>query len=156
MSVSLSALPCNRLHATLYRLATERKPQEPHITLIRRHAVHSFLRYNVYQWALNRLSSTVFWLTCQRVQTGPRPLITECEFWNGMTKWRRRIHDILLEWLVPLLRILEVPSSNVISDTGYPDKRYLWVFSVPPGNSCDTILTRRQSLPSTQFLLTIH
>jgi hypothetical protein len=31
-----------------------------------------------------------------------------------------------------LLRILEVPGSNLCQETGYPDRGFPWFFSVPP------------------------
>jgi hypothetical protein len=47
----------------------------------------------------------------------------------------RRLLNFVVEWLALLLRIREVPASNLGSETGYPDYGFSLFSSVPQGNS---------------------
>jgi hypothetical protein len=40
--------------------------------------------------------------------------------------------NVEVEWLTLLLRIHEVPRSNLDLETGYPQLWYFWFSSVPP------------------------
>jgi hypothetical protein len=48
--------------------------------------------------------------------------------------------NVIVKWLTLLLRIQEVPGSNLSPDTGYHDWGFLWFSSVTPGECCDIVL----------------
>jgi hypothetical protein len=48
--------------------------------------------------------------------------------------------NVVVEWLVLLLCIREVPGSNLGPETGYPDWDFSWFFSVPPEKFRDSTL----------------
>jgi hypothetical protein len=48
--------------------------------------------------------------------------------------------NVVVEWLTFLLRILDVPDLNFGLGTRYPDDRFLWGFSVRPGEFWDSNL----------------
>jgi hypothetical protein len=45
----------------------------------------------------------------------------------------QNLSNVVVEWLAPLLRIQEVPGSNLCPETGCPDWGFSWISSVPPG-----------------------
>jgi hypothetical protein len=59
--------------------------------------------------------------------------------------------NVVVEWVTPLLRIREVPGSNIAPETGYSDWGFSWVSSVPPGECRIDILKRPRPLPSKFF-----
>jgi hypothetical protein len=48
--------------------------------------------------------------------------------------------NVVVEWLALLLRIREVPRSNLGPETGYPNWGFSWFSSVPPGECRDRSL----------------
>jgi hypothetical protein len=50
------------------------------------------------------------------------------------------IPDVMVEWLALLLRIREVPGSNLGPETDYPDWGFSWFSSVFPGKCRDSTL----------------
>jgi hypothetical protein len=63
--------------------------------------------------------------------------------------------NVLVEWLTLLLQIREVPRSNLCPDMSYPDWRFSWVSSVPPGKCRDSKLGHDRFLPH-PFQFIIH
>jgi hypothetical protein len=46
----------------------------------------------------------------------------------------------MVEWLIFLLRIREVPGLNLCQNTGYLDRELSWLSSVTPGKRWDIVL----------------
>jgi hypothetical protein len=46
----------------------------------------------------------------------------------------------MVEWLAFLLRIREMPASNLGLDSGYPDEDFSWFYSDSPGECQDGTL----------------
>jgi hypothetical protein len=49
-----------------------------------------------------------------------------------------RTLNVVVEWLGLLIRVLEVPGSNLGPDTGYLERGSSWFSLVPPGESLDS------------------
>jgi hypothetical protein len=61
------------------------------------------------------------------------------------------IRNVAVEWLTLFLRISEVPGSNLDPETGYPDLRFSWFSSVPPGE-CRHITLKQTTAASFRIL----
>jgi hypothetical protein len=105
-----------------------------------------------------RLSVTMWNLLCFNLLTVEKPFLYELGqllifrqvlFWKSFAN--RKIPNVIVEWLMLLLRIWEVQDSNISQETGYPVWGFHWFFSVPPGKFRDSTLIRPQPLPS-QFI----
>jgi hypothetical protein len=58
--------------------------------------------------------------------------------------------NVAAKWLTLLIRILEVPSSNLCPETGYPDVGFSWFSSISP-SKWGSILIRPLPLSSIYF-----
>jgi hypothetical protein len=67
--------------------------------------------------------------------------------------------DVMVDWLTLLLRIREVPGSNVGLETGCPARGFSWFFSVSP-NKCRDITLNYATTASfhilSNYLFTYH
>jgi hypothetical protein len=53
---------------------------------------------------------------------------------------RAILPNVVVEWLTLILRIREGPGSILGPATGYPNSRFSWFSSVPPGELLDSTL----------------
>jgi hypothetical protein len=61
-----------------------------------------------------------------------------------------RVPNVVVEWVTPLLRIRNIPGSNLGPETGYLDCGISWFLSVPPGKhrECTSKLGYDRFLPN--------
>jgi hypothetical protein len=63
---------------------------------------------------------------------------------HSFIEFRSKTEDwpnVMVEWLALLLRILEVPGSNLGPETGHSDWGFSWFSSIPPGKCQDSTLS---------------
>jgi hypothetical protein len=74
---------------------------------------------------------------CLRLVSQPHA----CSLYSMLaTKLRYSLWQNVVEWLTLLIHIREVSSWNICLESGNPDRGFLWLYSVPPGECRNSTL----------------